>query len=96
MVVAVTDIVISYQLMRNPGELTWLFVAVVIFITILPIVLSLWHWLKIKKSTYNHGVKLEDHLRSALDLSRNRMLRVTSSSESQQVIIMPVRKPFFT
>jgi DNA-binding transcriptional ArsR family regulator len=53
-VVSVTDIVVFYHIMKNPGELTWSLVALIIIATMVPIVISLWFWLVYKDTKWKH------------------------------------------
>jgi hypothetical protein len=49
-VISVTDIIGFYHLFNDPNRLPLIpFVILLIFITILPIVISLWFWLVYKK-----------------------------------------------
>ena len=49
LIIAITDIIVFYHLMNNPGELTWFFVFEVIVVTIIPMVISLWYDLIYRK-----------------------------------------------
>ena len=53
-VVSVTDIVVFYHIMKNPGELTWSLVVLIIIVTMVPIVISLWFWLVYKDTKWKH------------------------------------------
>jgi len=49
-VISVTDVIEFYHIQKNGIEsLTWLHVVLIIVITIIPIVISLWYWLVFKQ-----------------------------------------------
>jgi hypothetical protein len=50
LIIAITDVLIFYKLMKNPELLTPLFILEVIVVTIVPLVISLWFVLIYKKA----------------------------------------------
>ena len=50
-IIALTDLIEAYYIMKNPSKLTWTFVILVIIVTLVPIMLSVW-WVVAK---YNLG-----------------------------------------
>jgi heme/copper-type cytochrome/quinol oxidase subunit 4 len=48
-IVSLTDAIVFYHLKQHPENLTMQFVIMVIIITIIPIAINLWYWLRKRK-----------------------------------------------
>jgi len=54
-VISITDIVVFYHIQKQGMQnVTWQFVALVIIITIIPIVINLWYWLVLGDTKWKH------------------------------------------
>ena len=45
-VISITDSIVFYHIMKDPERLTIPFVILVIIVTVIPIMINLWYWLK--------------------------------------------------